>query len=359
MNKTIALAAGGTAGHIEPALATAQALLALKKDLDIFLIGTERGLEKILVPKAGLELQLIEAKALPRKFGFEALLFPYFFIRAKKQAKKILRDRNVSLVIGFGAYVSFPVYLAARSLNIPVIIHEGNAKPGIANKFFYKRATRVFQCFDDSLPNAVTVGMPLRSSIAKLNLLQGRKEGIDYFGLNSQKPTILVFGGSQGAVKINDALKEVIGILTAAGYQVLHAVGPNKPIEKTFDIDPDYHPVAYIDRMDLAYAVADLVVSRSGAMTVSEVTALGKPAIFIPFASGNGEQSENIRELISNGAALTISDKDLTGEALWALINETFRSEKKLSQISENALKFGRRDADQKLARAAIDLLIK
>lgn len=355
----IALAAGGTAGHIEPALATARAIMKQKPDAEIYLIGTPKGLESKLVPSAGFRLELVNASALPRSFSLQTILFPLKFFTSRAQAIKVLKENQTALVIGFGAYVSFPVYLAAKKLKIPVIIHEGNAKPGIANKFFYKQAKYVFQCFENSLPGAETIGMPLRESISNIALTDARLEGYELFRLDPKKPTILVFGGSQGALKINKALTEVIGLITAAGFQVLHAVGPNKQIEKTLDIFPDYYPVSYIDRMDLAYAVADLVVSRSGAMTVSEVTALGKVAIFVPFPSGNGEQSENIRELVASGAAITISDAELTGEKLLGTVLDLFKSDEKLTQLSKAATKFGRRDADRILARKALTLLDK
>lgn len=355
----IALAAGGTAGHIEPALATARAIMKLKSDSEIYLIGTPKGLESKLVPSAGFRLELVSASALPRKFSIQTFLLPFHLLYSRAQAIQILKANNTALVIGFGAYVSFPVYLAAKKLKIPVIIHEGNAKPGIANKFFYKRAQYVFQCFEKSLPGAETIGMPLRESISNISMADARLEGYKSFGLNPKKRTLLFFGGSQGALKINKALGEVIGLVTAAGFQVLHAVGPNKQIEKTFDIVPNYHPVSYIDRMDLAYAVADLVISRSGAMTVSEVTALGKVAIFVPFPSGNGEQSENIRELIISGAALTINDAEFTGQKLFSTIVDLFKSDEKLIQLSKAAASFGRRDADQILAARALALISK
>lgn len=354
---SIALAAGGTAGHIEPALATARALNLKLPELNIYVIGTPKGLESTLVPKSGFALELINARPLPRRINFSSLLFPVHLLIARNSALKVLKKNETELVIGFGAYVSFPVYLAAKNLKIPVIIHEGNAKPGIANRFFYKKAKKVFQCFEDSLPNAETIGMPLKKDIAAINIEEARSAGYEHFALDKKKKTLLVFGGSQGAAKINTSLREVIGLLMSAGFQVIHAVGPNKSIEKTSDNFADYHPVSYIERMDLAYAVADLVISRSGAMTVAEVTALGKPAIFIPFPSGNGEQSENIKTLVEQGAALTISDKELTGERLIGLILELFKSDIKLSQLAERSQKFGRRDADQILANAALTLL--
>jgi UDP-N-acetylglucosamine--N-acetylmuramyl-(pentapeptide) pyrophosphoryl-undecaprenol N-acetylglucosamine transferase len=354
---TIALAAGGTAGHIEPALATARAIKALNSNQDIFLIGTPKGLESKLVPSAGFKLELIRAQALPRKLSIALLKMPFSLLLARSQAIKILKKNKVDLVVGFGAYVSYPVYLAAKKLKIPVIIHEGNAKPGIANKFFAKDAKIVFQCFEHSLPKAITVGMPLRETIANSSILEQKSEAIELFKLNPQKRTLLVFGGSQGALKINQALFDVIGLLTAAGYQVLHAVGPNKPITQTLDIYPDYHPVSYIDRMDLAYAAADLVISRSGAMTVAEVTALGKVAIFIPFPSGNGEQSLNIKELISAGGAFTVSDSELTGERLFTMVNEIFKAEARFQQVAEISAGFGRRDAAQVLADSALALI--
>jgi UDP-N-acetylglucosamine--N-acetylmuramyl-(pentapeptide) pyrophosphoryl-undecaprenol N-acetylglucosamine transferase len=354
---SIALAAGGTAGHIEPALATARAIKAVSPDQDVFIVGTRQGLEAKLVPSAGFRLEVIKAQALPRKLSFTLFKMPFSLFFAKSQAVSILKKNQVKLVIGFGAYVSYPVYLAAKKLKIPVIIHEGNAKPGIANRFFARHAKIIYQCFDNSLSGATTIGMPLRETISNTKIVQSKDEALKFFKLNPKKKTLLVFGGSQGALKINQALFDVIGLLTAAGYQVLHAVGPNKPIVQTLDIYPDYHPVSYIDRMDLAYAAADLVVSRSGAMTVAEITALGKVAIFVPFASGNGEQSLNIKELISKGGAFTITDSELTGERLFALINEIFKSPGKFGQVSEVSASFGKRDAAQVLADSALTFI--
>lgn len=352
----IALAAGGTAGHIEPALATARAIKAIDEKANIFLIGTPTGLEATLVPNTEFGLATISAKAFPRRINLSAVTFVISLIRSSYQAYKILKNNKVDLVVGFGAYVSFSVYVAARKLRIPVIIHEGNAKAGIANRFFAKKANLVYQCFDNSLPSAITIGMPLREAIVNFDPVASRAEALAKFKLDPNKKTILVFGGSQGAVKINSALYEIIGLVTAAGFQVLHSVGPNKPFEKSFDIDPNYHPFSYIDQMELAYAVADLVISRSGAMTVAEVTALAKVAIYIPFASGNGEQSVNIKEIVENGGAFLVNDHELSGEKLFALIKEIFASPQRFNQMQTVSKSYGRREAAQILAKSALAL---
>lgn len=351
-----ALAAGGTAGHIEPAIATALAIIKEENNAQVFIIGTLKGLEVDLVPQRGLTLELIPATPLPRSINFKLLTLPIRLLKAKNVAKSLLTEKKVDCVIGFGAYVSLPVYFAAKSLSIPIIIHEGNKKAGIANRLGSRFAKQIYQMFDGSIDGAITIGMPLRQDIKKLNRESAKKEALEHFNLKANKPTLLVFGGSQGASSINKAISEAMPELDSAGIQVLHALGKkNNASENALKFD-SYHHVSYFERMDLSFAVADLVVSRAGAMTIAEQSALGIPAIYIPFAVGNGEQVKNVSALINDGGGEMILDNELNGQILASRIKEIILNKDKLSKMSQAAIKHGKIDADVTLAKSAIKI---
>lgn len=352
----IALAAGGTAGHIEPAIACAKAIKELDTNAEVFIVGTSKGLERNIVPQRGIELALIPATPLPRSLSPETLSLPFRLLAAKRIAKQLLVDRKVDCVVGFGAYVSLPMYLAAKKLNIPVIIHEGNKKAGLANKIGSKFAKDVFQMFPNSIKGAKTIGMPLRSEISNLNKESSRKSARLNFGLDQNKQTLLVFGGSQGASSINKAIVDSLQELESLNIQILHAIGSKNSVAestKNFDF---YHPVSYIDKMELAYASADLVISRAGAMTIAEQTVLAMPAIYVPFASGNGEQSQNVAELVKDGGGVVISDAEISPVVLVRQIKELLANPAKLHEISQAASRHGLRDADKKVAQSALAL---
>ena len=310
---SIVVAGGGTAGHIEPALAVADALRD-GHGAQVVALGTTKGLEKDLIPERGYELALINPVPVPRKPNADLALLPFRVIKAVMNTRKILKRVHADAVIGFGGYVSAPAYLAARSLGIPFFVHEANARAGMANKLGVFLGGIGLNAVSNSGMKGDVVGVPIRASLAPDAPQEKRKaEACDLWGLDPNKPTVLVTGGSQGAMSINDAVAIAVPELTKAGIQVLHAFGKKNISPEIFD---GYVAVPYIDRMDLAYAVADVVVCRAGAMTVAEVTAAGKPAIYIPLPHGNGEQALNAKPVISAGGATLINDKELTGEAL-------------------------------------------
>ena len=352
----IALAAGGTAGHIEPAIACAKAIKELDNNAEVFVVGTSKGLERNIVPQRGIELALIPATPLPRNISLETLSLPFRLLAAKRIAQQLLVDRKVDCVVGFGAYVSLPVYLAAKKLKIPVIIHEGNKKAGLANRVGSKFAQEIFQMFPNSIKGAKTIGMPLRTEISNLNKESARSNARVSFGLDPNKQTLLVFGGSQGASSINKAIVESLQELQSSNIQVLHAIGSKNTIDERTKLFSFYHPVSYIEKMELAYAAADLVISRAGAMTIAEQTVLAMPAIYVPFASGNGEQSLNVSELVKDGGAIVISDAELSPALLVRQVKDLLVNPAKLSQISQAAGRHGLRDADKKVAQSALAL---
>ncbi len=314
----VLLAGGGTAGHVEPALAVADALVAIDPTIRITALGTERGLETTLVPARGYDLELVPAVPLPRKPSKDLLTLPTRLNGAIKATRAIITDRAVDVVVGFGGYVALPAYLAARG-RVPIVIHEANATAGLANKVGARFAVSVAAAVEGTgLRNARVVGNPVRRSLSELNRAGLRAEAREFFGLHPDAPTLLVFGGSQGAQRINDAVSAAAPDLAQVGVGVLHAYGKRNTLDLP-DLPagaPPYIAVPYLDRMDLAYAAADLVLARSGAITVAEIAAVGLPAVYVPLPHGNGEQRLNASAQVASGAAIIIDDADLDRKAV-------------------------------------------
>jgi UDP-N-acetylglucosamine--N-acetylmuramyl-(pentapeptide) pyrophosphoryl-undecaprenol N-acetylglucosamine transferase len=332
----VLIATGGTAGHIEPALAVADALGELAPGTEITVMGTPRGLEAALVPARGYTLVTVPAVPLPRKPNLDLLALPFRLRTAVRAAKRILRERRIEVVVGFGGYASLPAYLAARR-RVPVVVHEANARAGLANKvgarFAVSIAAAVPGC---GLPNATVTGNPVRRGIGTLDRTAHRAEAREFFGLDRAAPTVLVTGGSQGARRINVAVRQCAADFAAAGIGVLHHHGRKNVVEPV-DQQPAYVLTPYIDRMDLAYAAADLVVARSGAMTVAEVAAVGLPAVYVPLPHGNGEQRLNAAGQLASGAAVAIDDADFDADAVRAAVIELLRDPERFSAMREAA----------------------
>lgn len=309
----VAVAGGGTAGHIEPAMNVADALAA--QGVDVIALGTSRGLEQTLVPVRGYRLREIPPIPMPRKVSLDLLTLPFRLVAAVRQTSAVLVQEGVEVVIGFGGYVSLPAYLGARRLHIPVVVHEANARPGLANRIGATFAAKVFDTVAGSMRNAQTVGIPVRDAIRHLDRQAKRAEALEYFALDDARPTLLVFGGSQGARRLNDMVVAFAADLIAEGWQVLHAIGMKNDDQHVTDL-PHYTCVPYIDRMDLAYAIADAAVTRAGAMTVAELTAVGIPAIYVPLPIGNGEQTLNANAVVRAGGGILIDDSICSPETL-------------------------------------------
>lgn len=354
----VVLAGGGTAGHIEPALALADALTAYDESVTVTMLGTQRGLEGRLVPARGYQLDLIPAVPLPRKPSADLLKVPVRLLSAVRSAGRHLDTRQADVVVGFGGYVSLPAYLAARRRRIPVVVHEGNSTPGLANRIGARFAARVAVTYDEgSLPGAVQTGMPIRRAIADLDRVSLRASARAEFGLDQDRPTLLVFGGSQGARHINEAVTGAANALAAAGAQVLHAAGAaNIDVVRSAVADqPHYIALPYIDRMQLAYAAADLALCRSGAMTYAELTAVGLPAVYVPLPIGNGEQRRNAAPAIAAGGALLVADEDLDAAWVHAHVIPLLGDHDRLVAMATAAQGLGRPDADKALMELVLD----
>ncbi|OMC54739.1 undecaprenyldiphospho-muramoylpentapeptide beta-N-acetylglucosaminyltransferase [Mycobacterium sp. IS-2888] len=367
---SVVLAGGGTAGHVEPAMAVADALSALDPQVRITALGTARGLETRLVPERGYHLELITPVPLPRKPTGDLARLPTRVWRAVRETRAVLDAVDADVVVGFGGYVALPAYLAARGYpgplgplrrrrRIPVVIHEANARAGLANRVGVRSADRVLSAVPDSgLRRAEVVGVPVRAAITALDRAALRAEARRHFGFAPDARVLLVFGGSQGAVSLNRAVSGAAAELAAAGVSVLHAHGPKNTLElRTPEPgDPPYVAVPYLDRMDLAYSAADLVICRSGAMTVAEVSAVGLPAIYVPLPIGNGEQRLNALPVVDGGGGELVADVDLTPGLVAQRVIGLLTDPARLAAMTAAAARVGHPDAARQVAQAALDV---
>jgi UDP-N-acetylglucosamine--N-acetylmuramyl-(pentapeptide) pyrophosphoryl-undecaprenol N-acetylglucosamine transferase len=310
---TYLFAGGGTAGHVNPLLATADRLREREPEATVLVLGTAEGLEARLVPERGYELITVPRLPFPRRPNRDALRFPGRWRASVDRVRGILRDRGVDVVVGFGGYASAPAYAAARRERLPIAVHEQNAKPGMANRLAARWTRHVAVTFPGTpLRGARVVGLPLRAEIERLDRPAARAEAARLFGLDPTRPLLLVTGGSTGARRLNESVAQSITALLGTGWQVLHVTGSRSPVT-----DPGlagYRILEYCDRMELALAAADLAVSRAGAATVCELAAVGVPAVFVPYAVGNGEQALNARGAVRAGGALLVTDAAFTPE---------------------------------------------
>ena len=361
---SVVVAGGGTAGHVEPAMAVADALTALDPTVRITALGTSRGLENRLVPERGYPLRLVTPVPLPRTLNGDLIRLPWRIRLSIQQTRAVLDDVAADVVVGFGGYVAVPAYLAARrggrrSRPVPIVIHEANARAGLANRVGARIARRVLAAVPGSgLRGAEVVGMPLRASITGSDRMALRAQARAHFGFANDARVLLVFGGSQGAVSINRAVSAAAADLAAAGVSVLHAHGP----KNTLDLptpgagDPPYVAVGYLDRMDLAYAAADLAICRSGAMTVAEVSAVGLPAVYVPLPIGNGEQRLNALPVVEAGGGVLINDADLTPGYIGTEVVRLITDADGLAGMTSSAAGAGHRDAARRVAEIVLDV---
>lgn len=360
---SVLLAGGGTAGHVEPAMAVADALTALDPRVRITALGTERGLETRLVPQRGYRLELITPVPLPRKLSADLVRLPVRVRSAVRQTRAIMDDVGADVVIGFGGYVALPAYLAARSTRpgrrVPVVVHEANASAGWANKVGAKLAQRVLSAVPDpGLGQVEVVGMPVRVAITSLNRAALRAEARAHFGFADDARVLLVFGGSQGAQSLNRAVSGAAEQLAAEGISVLHAHGPKNTLELPAPRagSAPYVAVPYLDRMDLAYAAADLAVCRSGAMTVAEVSAVGLPAVYVPLPIGNGEQRLNALPVVEAGGGIIVDDRSLTPEFVAGTVPGMLNDQHTLTSMTAAAVRAGHPDAARRVAEVALEV---
>ena len=326
-SRKIVFAGGGTAGHIQPALAVARLWKESHPADQIVFLGTSSGLETKLVPEAGFDLELITRVRVPRSLSLNLLKVPASLRRSMSESKNILRGAD--LLIGFGGYVCAPAYLAGKSLKVPIVIHEANAEPGWANRLGarYTDALAVGSPVTHGpFAQALITGLPLRDDITSLLVAHRnadenvwseiRDKAKRNLGVRSGHTVVLVFGGSQGSQAINSVIKNTRELIKDRPITIVHSVGAANDLPAS---DDTYISFSYIEDMATAYLASDLVIARSGAITCSEVSALGKYALFIPLPIGNGEQSVNADHLVEMGRARVLEQSSFP--ASWLLDN--------------------------------------
>ncbi len=349
---SVVLAGGGTAGHVLPLLATADALRRRDERTRITVLGSEGGLEERLVPERGYDLRLIPKVAFPRRPNTAAVRFPSALAGAVRTTGQILDDVGAEVVVGFGGYVCPPAYLSARRRAIPLVVHEGNARAGLASRLGARITPDVATAFSTTrLPHGEVVGMPLRREVVDLDREALRDAALREFGLEAGFPTVLVTGGSLGAQHLNDVMRACIDDFRTAGIQVLHVTGHDKEFDpgEAPEGGPAYVVRPYAEQMQRCYAVADLVVTRSGAGMVCETSTLGLPAVFVPLPIGNGEQRRNAADVVRAGGALLVEDDDFDASWVRGTVIPLAGDAERLRAMASAAAGAGHRDADERL----------
>jgi len=332
-NISLLVAAGGTGGHVFPGLALARTIVQHDPQATVRFAGTTRGIETRAVPEAGFALDLLPILPLSRRLAKETVLAPFAAVNGTLAARRLLRRHHFDVVCGMGGYVTLPVAVAARLEGVPVVLHEQNAVPGIANRLAARVATRIAVGVDAAAAafppdRTVVVGNPVRPELARLDRAALHDEAVAAFGLDPDRRTLFVFGGSQGSRRINQA---VVAATAAwpdpAAVQVLHACGRRDEADVRAawaEADPDgrdllVRVVPFVDRMDLAYAAGDLALARAGAITMAELTATGMPAVMVPLPHATADhQAANARAVAAAGGAVVVDDAALDGPAVAA-----------------------------------------
>ncbi len=345
------LAGGGTAGHVNPLLALADAISRAEPESKIFALGTAEGLESRLVPERGYQLLTIGRLPFPRRLNGAALRFPIRYRAMVAKVSGYLKENRIDVVVGFGGYASAPAYSAAKAMGIPVVIHEANALPGLANRWASRSAAAVGVAFKNTkLANATFVGMPLRPEVAKLATgigIADRVAARAHFGLDESTTTLLVTGGSLGAKKLNDTIEASRVWLKNAGIQVLHITGERSDLEP--EATADFVRLKYCDRMDLAITAADFAVCRAGSATVSEFAAVGLPAVYVPYPVGNGEQRFNVADILAAQGGMICPDADFTPEFVQNKLIPLVSNSRSRNQMAAAAKTVGVPDGAQRL----------
>ncbi|GGI04327.1 undecaprenyldiphospho-muramoylpentapeptide beta-N-acetylglucosaminyltransferase [Egicoccus halophilus] len=371
MTTKVLVAGGGTAGHVFPAIAVAKELQR-QADVEPVFVGVPDRLEARLVPPEGFRLHEIAAVSVPRRPSAALLRLPFALRASIRACERIARAERAAAVVTFGGYVSFPLDRAAKRLGLPLVVHEQNAVPGLTNRVAARWADRVAVTFPGSAdrfpqPERVAVtGDPVREDILRLDRDAERPAAREAFGLEPDVPTLLVFGGSQGAASLNRAIVDAHARWGTDALQVLHAAGRSQHADATaaWDRVREGRPglrvqvVDFIDDMARAYAAADLVVCRAGATSIAELTVLGLPAVLVPYPSATGDhQTANARALEQTGGALVVADADLDGASLVAAAEPLLTDPDHHARMAAASRAFGRPDAAANVARLVLEQL--
>lgn len=360
----VLIAAGGTGGHINPGIAIANKIKKEEPSAKIIFVGTNKGIEKDLVPKAGYELKMIRSAGISKKINIDNFKNITKILLGIKDSSKLIKEFKPDVVIGTGGYVSAPVFFAASMKKVPTILHESNAFPGKTVRLLSKRVDKVLAGFEETkkrLPNAketIITGTPTKMNNLQFSSFE-KSNIINSLGLDNTRPIVLVFGGSQGAKKINEAMIQILSKKDKKEYQIIFAPGPkqyefvkeelqkaNVNIEKIEGVKI----LPYIYNMEQIMNIADLVVSRSGAMTITEISIVGVASILIPFPfAAEDHQNYNAKVLEKIDSAKIILDKDLDGRILENTICSLIKDKTKLKQMGQNARKIAINDSQERI----------
>jgi len=354
------IAGGGTGGHIFPAVAIANAIKELKPEAEILFVGAKGKMEMEKVPQAGYNIKGLTIAGFERSSLIKNIGLPFKLVKSFLQVRAIFKEFKPDAVIGVGGYSSFPVLRSAQQQGIPSFIHESNSFAGKSNIMLGKKATKIFvanEGMEQFFPadKIVITGNPVRKSIAQSTVT--KEEALQFFQLRKDKPTILVFGGSLGAKSINEVIAKHIVDFNPLGLQLIWQTGKTtagqylqraKPLSNVWAND-------FIHEMDKAYAAADMVVSRSGAMTVAELCVAKKPVIFVPFPfAAEDHQTVNAKYLVDRDAALMVKD-DMVNARLFAEITSLAKDWEKQKELANNIAAFAVKDADKKIAQEILN----
>ena len=344
---------GGTGGHIFPAIAIADAFKRRHPDAEILFVGAKGRMEMERVPKAGYPIEGLWISGFKRKLSIDNLSFPFKLISSLCKAKRILKKFKPDLVVGVGGFASGPTMRKAASLGIPVVIQEQNSFPGVTNKIMAPKAAKICVAYDNMerwfpKDKVVFTGNPLRNNMVSI---EGKHdEGAQFFGLDPQKPIILLVGGSQGALGINKGISAKLAMFKDVDYQMIWQTG-KLYIEqaqneiKALGLEDKVKPTVFIDRMDLAYACADVVISRAGAMSISELSLVKKAVVFVPLpTAAEDHQTKNAQSLADKDAAIVVKNSE-TPEKLIPTVFELLNDKEKICAMQENIAKFARPNA--------------
>ena len=362
-NKHIIISGGGTGGHVFPAISIANALKEIDSSIEILFVGAQGRMEMKKVPDAGYEIKGLSIMGIQRKMTLKNLLVPFKLIKSLRRAKRIINDFKPDVVVGVGGYASGPVLRIASKKGIPTLIQEQNSYAGITNRLLAKKAKKIcvaYEGMENYFPKEkiIVTGNPVRKNI--IPTADKHDEAIKHFGLSPERKTILSIGGSLGAASINNSIIEQLKQFESDDIQLIWQCGKyyyqkaNEELEKY--ILPNVRLMDFINRMDLAYAAADVIISRAGAVSISEVALVQKPAILVPSPNvAEDHQTKNAKSLADKNAAIIINDNEAK-EKLITEVLKLIRDENKLAELKQNIEKFAKPDSAKKIAKEIIEL---
>jgi UDP-N-acetylglucosamine--N-acetylmuramyl-(pentapeptide) pyrophosphoryl-undecaprenol N-acetylglucosamine transferase len=362
----IIISGGGTGGHVFPAIAIAGALMEKKPDAEILFVGAENRLEMEKIPEAGFRIKGLPVEGFRRKLSVYNIGVSIKLFRSLGMARKIIKEFDPDVVVGVGGYASGPVLRSAAAMGIPTLIQEQNSFAGITNKILSRKANRICVAFDGMerfFPSdkIVKTGNPVRKEIKNVRSAEFRSEGYNYFNLDRKSETLLILGGSLGARTINQGVMKNLGQIKDSGIQILWQSGTYYYPEARQAIeDSGIKNIIlkdFISRMELAYSVSDVIISRAGAITISELCHTGKPAILVPSPNvAEDHQTRNAMSLVEKSAAICLADNEAVQKMISVAL-ELLKDKERMKRMSENILSLVIEDSAGKIAEEILHLM--